>query len=138
MTIRVVYASKTNHTAKVAQAIAEALGVNAEHVAKARPAKEVDFLFVGSGIYANKVASELDDYLTCGDWNSIGQVVVFSTNLTGEDATQRFREKLKERGANVLDRTFACKGKFLFFNRKRPNEEDLSRARTFAQSIVGQ
>jgi hypothetical protein len=51
-------------------------------------------------------------------------------------AIETVKSLLKEKGINVIDETFSCKGKcFLFFNRKKPDSEGIKAAKAFARKV---
>lgn len=66
------------------------------------------------------------------------QVTVFSTGFeqSKDKAVGIMKELIARRSIPVTDKCYVCRGKFLLWNRGRPNEDDLARAGTFAKEIV--
>ena len=53
---------------------------------------------------------------------------------TGRELNE-MKESLQKKDAKILDQ-YSCKGKtFIFINRGRPNTEDISQAKSFAQKL---
>jgi len=60
---------------------------------------------------------------------------LFGTSGSGEGIECREMENiLNEKGACIKGK-FCCKGKAPFFNRGRPNDEDIEHAKEFAQNL---
>jgi hypothetical protein len=57
MVIRVLYHTQTGNTEKVAIAIAEAMGVQAEAITEGTTVGMTDLLFIGDGMYGGKPAA---------------------------------------------------------------------------------
>ncbi len=135
MNIEVRFFSRGGHTKKVAEAIAEAAGVAPEAITVPF-SKPVDLLFLGGGIYAGKPASEVLEYAKALSGGNVKRVAFFSTSMS---PTNGFAAQVEENIANdieVIEPAFHCPGQFLFFNRKRPKEEDLSKAKDFAAKTI--
>ncbi|HEY5586554.1 MAG TPA: flavodoxin family protein [Ruminiclostridium sp.] len=131
----VLYYSKGGNTKKVAEAIAKELGVlKPEQVPPAYPPEKVNLLFLGTGIYAGKPDPKMLEFIRMLNSNRVKNVAVFGTNSGQDTAIDTVKALLKENGINVIEETFSCKGKFfLFFNRKRPDENDIKAAKEFAR-----
>lgn len=134
----VLYYSKGGNTKKVAEAIAEELEVlKTEQIPPAYPPENVQLLFLGTGVYAGKPDPKMIEFIRTLNNNRVKNAVVFGTK-GGDDirAIETVKSLLKEKGINVIDETFSCKGKyFIFFNRKKPDGEDLKAAKAFARRI---
>lgn len=133
----VLYYSKGGNTKKIADAIAEELGVpKAEQIPPAYPPEGVNLLFLGTGIYAGKPDSKMIEFIRTLNNNRVRNVVVFGTTGSQDTAVETVKALLKEKGINVIDETFLCKGKyFIFFNRKKPDSDDIKAAKAFARRI---
>lgn len=61
--VRIVYATKTKHSKKIAMAMGKALNVPAQNIADHPSIDETDLLFVVGGIYGGKSLPELLDFV---------------------------------------------------------------------------
>ena len=133
MEFQVIYFSKTGHTKKVAEAIASELGVKAEDVKDAE-LNEDALVFLGSGCYGGKPAEIMTKFIEDNNFKS-RNVALFGTSGSGKGIECREMENLLiTKGASIKGKFF-CKGKFLFANRGRPNDEDINDAKEFAQKM---
>ena len=83
MDIAVRYCSKTKfgNTRRIAEAIADGIGVKAVSIADEPKLKEkVDILFLGGAPYANIMAPELKEYAEELDFKMVSKVVLFTTS----------------------------------------------------------
>ena len=136
MKFLVVYFSRGGRTKKVAEAIAQELGCEANDVKKSTPSvSEVDLMVVGSGNYGGKPGNEILDFLNNLQPTNSCKAAVFSTS-GGPDpkCIKIMEETLEAKGYKVIS-SFKCRGQFLFANRGHPNEEDLKNAKTFASAL---
>lgn len=131
MKIAVRYCSRGGNTKKIAEAIAEALGVEAETVE--RPLDEkTDAVFLGSAVYANGVDDSVKRFLNKNAEN-IGTLYNFSTAAVLQSTYKQVKKIADECGITISPREYHCKGSFLFLNPGRPNSGDLTRAAAFAK-----
>ena len=130
----VVYDLKSGNTKKLALAIATELGVQAENVREKGELTKGSFVLLGSGCYAAKPGRKLRAFIKVNDFRE-RRVALFGTSGDGQ-GTQigALEELLKPMGA-IMEGSFHCPGRFLFQNRERPNEEDLMKARAFANRM---
>lgn len=139
MSTKVYYFSRTGNTRKIAEAIAESAGVHAEDIASAQPSG-ADIVFLGAAVYANsdhKQVPEVYRFIDELKKHPIGKIAVFDTYAFGS-SLHLLKDFLKQEGMPVESRSFSCKGKFLFFNRKHPDPADLENAKKFAREIAGE
>lgn len=136
MNIEIIYASMTGHTRRVAEAMAEELGVEAKDVKDSPKFDYADIVFLGSGIYASKPDKELCTYARRINEEKAGRVVLFYTSMTGIATAGDLRDILEQNGLKPEDHEFSCKGKFLFFSRKHPDQDDIAQARGFARATL--
>jgi flavodoxin len=134
MKAAVVYCSKTGNTKKVAQAIAEVLGVQAKSVEEKVELADRDLLCVGSGVHAGRPERGMRRFL-----QGLGKLegkkgAVFGTYASQSRFLDTMESLLRQKGVDVIGK-WGCKGKFLFFNRGRPNDRDLEEAREFAKML---
>lgn len=134
----VLYYSKSGNTKKVAEAIAEELAVpKTEQVPPAYPPENVQLLFLGTGVYGGQPDPKMVEFVRTLNSDRVKNVAVFGTK-GGDDnkAIDTVKSLLKEKGINVIDETFSCKGKaFFFINRKKPDSDDIKAAKAFARKV---
>ena len=134
MTVAVRYYSRGGNTKKLAETIAQAVGVEAETVD--RPLEEkTDVLFLGSAVYAGGVDEAVKRFLRKNKDN-IGIIYNFSTAAVAPSTYQQVKKLAEGEGIAISDREFHCPGSFLLLHRSRPNENDLLRASSFAKLAV--
>lgn len=135
---QVVFFTRGGNTQRVADAIAEGAGVQAAQVSPDAQPAVTDLLFVGGSLYAGKIDGLLKTYLEHLSPECVGKVAVFSTAFGNASALEEIRGILEPKGIAVHPEAFHCKGSFLFFNRGRPNGEDLRAASDFARRVCEQ
>ena len=134
MKVAVVYYSMSGNTKKVAEAMANELGTEAESIKDEPELEGVDLLFIGSGCYGGKLRGEMLKFLE--DLKDIKRAAVFGTYSRETKAIESMKGILEKKGIKVIDE-WGCTGAFLYFmNRGRPNEKDLDQARQFANSVL--
>lgn len=133
MKAAVRYQSRSGNTRRLAEAIAEAVGVQALGAAEGPP-HEVDTLFVGGGIYAGKLDKSLLKLIGKLEAGKVANLAVFTTSMRSIGAVKLIQAALPE-GIDIIGE-LDCPGSFLFFNKKRPNDEDLESARGFARKML--
>ena len=134
MKVQVLYYSKTGNTKKVANVIALELGVEAKDVK--REALDKDCLvFLGSGLYANKLGKEMIEFINNNDFNGVN-VALFGTSMKGGGKEVNEMEKiLRSKGATIKGKFYSF-GKFLIMKRGHPDESELAKAREFARETA--
>ena len=136
MNCKVIYKSRGGNTKLVAEAIAKGAGVTAESIENITDFSGVDVLFIGGALYAGKIHPSLKEFISKLDDSAVKTVVIFGSSTSGETSRIEIEEILKHKNIEVSDKIYFCKGSFLFFNRKRPNTDDLKAAEEFAASCV--
>ncbi len=131
MKIAVRYYSKGGNTKKLADAIASALGVEAETVDRPLDGK-TDMVFLGSAVYANGVDESVKRFLR-KNADNIGTLYNFSTAAIAPSTYKQVKKIADENGINLSAREYHCKGSFLLLNKGRPNQGDITRAVAFAK-----
>ena len=134
MTYAVRYYTQTGNTKRLAEAIADELGVEALPITTPINGK-ADVLLLGNSYYAFTIAPEVRDFVAELSQNNVGKIVNFGTAAMMKSTYKKVRAVADAVGIPVLDREFHCKGEFKGMNKGRPNEEDLKAAREFARSI---
>ncbi len=132
--IAVRYYTKTGNTQKLAEAIAEAVGVKAETV-DVPVEQDVDILFLGSSVYAAGVDAHVKTFINSLD-SRVKKVVNFSTAAILSSTYSQVKKLLDEKGVPLDEREFHCKGSFNIIHKGKPDEQDIKNAREFAKSIL--
>lgn len=134
MTYAVRYYTQTGNTKRLAEAIAQELGVQALPISTPVTEK-VDVLFLGNSYYAFTIAPEVREFVAGLEKDKVGKIINFGTAAMMNSTYKKVRSVAATKGIPVLDREFHCKGEFKGMNKGRPNEDDLKAARVFARSI---
>ena len=139
MNIKIMYHSKSGNTKKLADAIGEELAIKPTSILDNSFSFDevVDLLFIGDGIYAGKASKHMTSFISQLDNEKIKNVTVFATYGGQPEICDRIKQQLNEKGLNVIDETFSCKGKSWWIaNRKHPNDDELNQAKEFAKRVV--
>jgi flavodoxin len=134
--ISVFVDSKGGNTRRVADAIAEELGVKSNGV-RTPPLDDAKILFLGSGTYGSRPGEAMTKFIEAGNFTG-RRVALFGTSMNPAGARKMIaamEDAVTRKGATVLGR-YHCRGKFLVFNRGRPNMEDLDNAKKFAREML--
>ncbi len=134
--IAVLVFSRGGNTRKVADAIAEELGIKAGDV-MASPPDDAKILFLGSGTYGGKPGEAMTKFIESADFMG-RKVALFGTSSSpagSEKMIAVLADALMKKGATILG-NFHCRGKFLFMNRGHPGKEDLDNAKKFAREML--
>ena len=134
------------NTAKVARAMAEALNAEVVKVndVDTDALSQYDLIGFGSGMYGKKPHKDL---LSLADRIPVLKkkkaFLFFTSGQDKSDSDEELRDRLLARGFDIIG-TFSCPGwdtwgPLKFFGGifpGRPNEEDLGKARNFAQGLL--
>jgi flavodoxin I len=135
---QVIYYSKSGNTRKVADAIAEELGIKAVDVNAASLDPGAKVVFLGSGRYGGLPGPEMQKFIESNDFKS-RKVAYFSTcwraGLSKDREVESTNKALEKKGAIVLG-DYHCLGKTKIFNGGHPNQEDLDGAKKFAREMA--
>jgi flavodoxin len=133
--VSVLVDSRGGNTRKVADAIAEEMGISATDVASA-PQNDAKLLFLGSGTYGGKPGEAMLKFIGSGNFTG-RKVAIFGTSASlagGQKLIFAMADMVQQKGALVMG-SYHCKGKFLFVNRGHPSDEDLDNAKKFAREM---
>ncbi len=134
MKIAVRYYTRSGNTKKIADEIAEAVGVEALPVTQ--PITEnLDILFLGSSVYASGVAADVKKFIASIDC-SIGMLVNFSTSASSKSTYERVKKLADDKEIKISDKEYHCLGSYGQRNKGKPDEEDIQNAAIFAKEIV--
>lgn len=128
--------SRGGNTRKVADAIAEELGITVGDLKKSPP-EEAKLLFLGSGTYGGKPGEAMTAFIGSAPFTG-RRVALFGTAASAAGSERMIAvmaDALEQKGALIAGR-YHCPGKFLVVNRGRPNREDLDNAKKFAREMV--
>ena len=135
MKVAVRYYTKTGNTEKLAQAVADAVGVKALPISE--PIDEpVELLFLGNSYYAFSIDPEVRDFVRSLDSSKVKRIVNFGSAAMLNSTWKKVKAEADRVGITMDDREFHCKGEFKGLHKGRPNEQDLKKAAAFAQMIV--
>ncbi len=118
------YCSRGGNTKLLAEAIAEALEINALSIEN-KVEDNIDTLFLGGALYAYGIDKELTEYIKNLDASKIKNVVVFSTSWISKHAIALIKKGLKEKNIPYVDEFIYARGK--------PSEKELAKAKEIAK-----
>jgi flavodoxin len=134
--IAVFVDSRGGNTQKVADAIAEELGITVGDITASLPG-DAKVLFLGSGTYGGKPGEAMITFIGSAPLTG-RRVALFGTSGGAGGAEKMIAvmaDALKQKGADITG-SYHCPGKFLVMNWGRPNKEDLDNAKKFARDMM--
>ena len=135
--VSVVYATKTQHSKKLADAIGKELCVEAKNIAKHPQPQKAALLFLVGGIYAGKSNPVLLSYAEKLDASIVRKAVLVTSSASSSHRAQReLRAVLEKKGIDVAGE-LTCAGAFLFIRFRRPNKMDIQTIAKAAKDISG-
>ena len=134
MKIAIRYFTRSGHTQKLAEAIAEKIHIEAETVSLPLSEK-VDILVLGCSYYAFDMDKEVKSFIA-ENKDKIGKIVCFGTSAMMKSMKKPMKKVADMYGVKLSEEEFHCKGEFKFANKGRPNAEDLNQAALFAEKVV--
>ena len=135
MNIAVRYYTKTGNTKRLAEAVANAVGVEALPISEP-VAEPVDILFLGNSYYAFSIDPEVREFVASLEKEKVGKIVNFGSAAMLNSTFKKVKAEADKVGIPMDEREFHCKGEFKGLHKGRPNEDDLSAAAKFAKTIV--
>lgn len=136
MKIAVRYYTKTGNTRRLAEAVAKAVGVEAQPISV--PVTEpVDILFLGNSYYAFTIDPEVRDFVRGLDQSKVGKIVNFGSAAMLNSTYRKVKAEADKAGIPMDEREFHCKGEFKGVHKGKPDESDLKAAAEFARKIIG-
>lgn len=129
--LRVVYATKTRHSQKFAQAIGNALNIQADNVSDNPVLGKADLLFLVGGIYGGESLPELLAFVKNLDGEKIESVVLITSCASKKQGQDTVRKLLEDKDIPVADELI-CQGSLLLFKIGHPNKNDIQEAVNFA------
>ena len=134
MTVAVRYHSRSGNTEKLALAIAEEVGVQAEKVSVPLTEK-ADLLFLGSALYAGSVDKAVKKFIV-ENKDNIGVIYNFSTSASPSTTYKSVKKIAAANGVAIAEQAFDCRGKFLFMHKGHPDATDTGNAAAFAKEVM--
>ena len=132
----VVFLSKTGHSKKIAQAIADEIHVHAENIKESPEIDKVDWLFIVGGIYGGASDPQMLNFVDQLNPAEVQHAVLITSCKSKKQGQDQVRAKLTERGIDVYPDEYICEGNFLFFGMGHPNTQEIRSAALFAKSII--
>lgn len=133
--ICIVYATMTNHSKKLAQAIGQALHVNVENVKKNPILNDVDLLFIVGGIYSDESLPDLVAFVNQINGQQVKRAVLVTSCASKKKGQDSIRAILNDKGIAVVDEVI-CQGSFLVMGLGHPNQRDIEQVVRFAREVV--
>ena len=134
MNIEIRYYTRSGNTKKIADAISEALNMEAFDVSVPLSEK-TDILFLGCSYYAFDVDPIVKDFIV-NNKDNIGKIVCFGTSAMMKSMKKPVTKVAKTVGIAVSDEEFHCRGRFGKIHKNRPDADDLKDAAEFARKVV--
>ena len=134
MTFAVRYYTKTGNTKRLAEAIAQELGVEALPISEA-VTEPVDVLFLGNSYYAFNIDPEVRDFVLSLDKEKVGKIVNFGSAAMLNSTYKKVKAEADKAGIPMDEREFHCKGEFKGLHKGRPNDTDIRAAVEFARQF---
>ena len=134
MNIAVRYYTRSGNTEKLAGAIAQAVGVQAENVAVPLSEK-ADVLLLGCSYYAFDVDEVVKGFVL-ENRDRIGKIVCFGTSAMMKSIYKPMKKVADEAGVQLSAEEFHCRGSFGPMHKGRPDGADLQNAAAFAKNII--
>ena len=117
MKIAIRYYTKTGNTKKMAEALSEAVGVEALTVDNPLT-EDVDILFLGSAVYAAGVDAKVKEFIENIDVN-VGKIVNFSSAALIESTYKQVKKIAENNNLTMAEEEFHCRGAFKLVHRGR-------------------
>ena len=134
MRIAVRYYTKTGNTKRLAEAIAEVLGVEALPISE--PVEEgTDILFLGNSYYAFNIDPEVKNFIRSLDHKKVGKIVNFGSAALLNSTFKKVKAEADKVQIPMHEKEFHCRGEFKGVHKGRPNADDLRAAAAFATAI---
>lgn len=128
------YYTKSGNTKKLADAIAKAVGVEADTVDH-QLEEDIDILFLGSSVYEAGVDDEVKKFIK-EIHVKVGKVVNFSTTALLPSTYKQVSKLVQEHGLNMSEEEFHCRGSFAMMHRGKPDDKDIQHAAIFAKKMI--
>ena len=132
MKFAVRYYTKTGNTKRLAEAVANELGVEALPIIEGLN-EQADILFLGNSYYAFTIDPEVRSFIASLSKDKVGKIVNFGSAALLNSTYKKVKAEAAKVGISVDEKEFHCKGEFKALHKGRPSEDDLKAAREFAR-----
>lgn len=134
MKIAIRYYTRSGNTKKLADAISEALDIEATDVSVPLSEK-TDILLLGCSYYAFDVDEAVKDFIV-NNKDNIGKIVCFGTSAMMKSMKKPVTKIAKTVEISVADEEFHCRGEFGKIHKGRPDANDLRAVAEFAKKFA--
>jgi flavodoxin len=132
--IRYFTKSKKGNTAKLANTIAEALALEPITVDTDLEG-ETDILFLVNAMYAANIDKEVKRFLE-RNATKIKCLVNVNSSASGASTLKVVSKACKALNIPVSEKEYHTVGSWIFLNKGRPNDDDLTRLKEFAKAVA--
>ena len=129
------YYTKTGNTKRLAEAVANAVGVEALPISEPI-AEPVDILFLGNSYYAFSIDPEVREFVASLEKEKVGKIVNFGSAAMLNSTFKKVKAEADKVGIPMDEREFHCKGEFKGVHKGKPDETDMKAAAEFARKII--
>ena len=133
----IVYATKTKHSKKLAEALSRALNIRAENILDQPKLNNTGLLFIVGGIYGGVSMPELVDYIKSLDSSMVQSAALITSCASGKQKQDAIRRILNEKGIRVAGEVIVP-GSILFVRAGHPNKSDTEQVVAFAKGLIRQ
>lgn len=132
----IVYATKTGHSKKLAEAIAKELHITAQNIKSTPKIDGTEILFIVGGIYGGQSLPELLSYLESLNKDVVKKVALVTSCTSKTTKQNAVRELLSKKGIQVIEDEYVCRGNFLILGLGHPNKYEIEGAVSYARKLV--
>jgi len=135
MKVTIRYFTKSGNTKKLADAIAQELGIEAKNISSPLEEK-TDILFLCNSVYWAGVDGNVKQFIS-DNKDNIGKVVNVSTSAMIESSYPQIKKLCEQVGVSVSDDEFHCRDSFKVMHKGKLDSDDLKAVRAFARKVIG-
>jgi flavodoxin len=132
----IVYRTKTGHSRKIANAMAQTLDIKAVDLKEEPNIPPVDLLFIVGGIYGGKSNPDLIAFAESLDAQHVKQAALITSCASRKFFQKEVRAALVAKGIEVATEEVVCWGSFLIYGWGHPNQQDYTAAIEFAKKLL--
>ena len=128
------YYTKSGNTKKLADAIAQELGIEAKEISSPLEEK-ADILFLCNSVYWAGVDGNVKQFIDSNK-GKIGRLVNVSTAALIESSYPQIKKLCEQSGIDVSTDEFHCKGSFKVMHKGTPDSDDVRAVKAFAKKVM--
>lgn len=136
MNVRILFASRSKYSEKVARAIGEALKIPVYHIEENPDLTEVDLVFFVAGMFDGNSDPDLLQYIKKQKDKFIKKAAFISTIANTDDRQVQAAQLLKQKNVELVGEN-VCLSQMLFLNLFHPNKNDIERSLQFVRTTLG-